>query len=162
MAGKRSRSAPGIQTCESGLPWWSVWSLNHSAMGPGPQTHFSEDWERTSLCFSTKEPEIALHNPMVMVISGSCNFMAVELFVLCLLFTLDYMLQGTRKLFVLNHCCIPSFAVVPDTQQFLRLWCVHVCVLVRERKHCREKDWRLILLVETFFCVPPYFLTLDF
>ena len=100
-----------------------------------------------------KESEIALLNLMVRVIICSCSFMAVGLFVLCLLFTLDYMLHGSRKLFVLNHHCVRSFTSVPGTQQFLRLWCVHVCVLEREnaaerktgRLFCRWKRFSVFL-----------------
>lgn len=39
-----------------------------------------------------------LFNAMVMVCGYTCSFMAVTLFVLCLLFTLAYMLHESRKL----------------------------------------------------------------
>lgn len=122
-----------------------------------PVTHFSEDWERTNVYLTGKLSDNSFTFSIVTAASCGCSFIPLRLFVLCMLFVLDYMFYGSK---IIKVTTVTPVLAQCLTQQFLKLRCAPVCVIVRERTPQRERHW--IHSVSGNFVVLSPFFPLDF
>lgn len=96
--------------------------------------------ERTHVYITVKLSDNSFTFSIVIATSRGCNFIAVRLFVLCMLFVLDYMFHGNKRIKVTT---VTRFSTVPDTAVPQIVMCSWMCD--SERENTTEKDTEYIL-----------------
>lgn len=117
-----------------------------------PVTHFSQDWERTNVYLTGKLSDNSFTFSIVIATSCGCSVIAVRLFVLCMLFVLDYMFHGSKRI---SHHCNPGFSTMPNTGLPQIAMCSCMCDSERENTTKRKTlntfcKWKLCCIIPIF------------